>query len=94
MRVRYSDRVKRDVTWEIIQECIQLTYSIVPTEGIHIFQLKIEKSELRIRHIVPQINYEREIAHQTKTILDDIVDIAIYKNREYIYILALAELFA
>ena len=94
MKVRYSDKIREIASWEIIQECIQLTYSVVTTEGMHIFQLRMEKDELRIRHNVPQINYEREIAHHTKVILDDIVDIVIYKNKKYIYILTVTELFA
>lgn len=92
MKVKYSDKIKVAVSWEIIQEYIQLTYSVVPTEGIHIFQFKTDKSKLQIRHNVPRIDYEREIVHQTKIILDAIVDIAIYKNKKCIYILTLDEL--
>lgn len=63
MKVRYSNKIKECIPWDILQECVQLTFSVVPTEGIHIFQFEQDKGEFRIRHHVLQICFEREIIH-------------------------------
>lgn len=92
MRVRYSNRIKEIVPWEILQECVQLTYSVIPTEGIHIFQFEQDARGFRIRHNALQIRFEREIVHQRGISSNTIDDVAIYRNRECIYVLTLDEL--
>ena len=92
MRVRYSNKIKDSVPWDILQECIQLTYSVVPTAGIHIFHFENGKRYLRIRHNVPLINFEREIVHPNIVFSRSIEDVAVYRNSECIYALPWDEL--
>lgn len=92
MKVRYSNKINTIVPNEIIQECVQLTYSVFPNKGIHIFQFEQDAEGFRIRHYALHIYYEREIVHNKRFFAQIIEDLAVYRNKECIYVLTLDEL--
>lgn len=90
MKIKYSNGIKEKIAWEIIQECILLTYSVVPYNGIHFFHFEIDDDELLIKHSIFQSKYEAEIIH-TNASCENFEDVVIYRSQEYLYVLLLDE---
>lgn len=90
MKIKYSNKIKDKLPWDLLQECILLTYSVVPNVGVHIFHFEIKNNKFVIKHNVTRSNYALEVIHPTLFSID-IENLVIIKTTELIYVVTMDE---
>ncbi len=91
MKIKYSDAIKKEIPWELLQECIQLVFSIVPIQSVHIFKLEVEGSTVNLDHIIPEVSYKGRIKHSCTFDVDIQTEIVVIKRRNCIYCITMKE---
>lgn len=56
MKIKYSNKLKSHISTVFIKELVQLTFSIVPYQQVHIFNFEdIKENKLCISHSTPRV---------------------------------------
>lgn len=85
MKIKYSNKVKEQLSWSTIQEIVQLSFSIIPYHTLHIFMFEeLQNNEICITHKIPMANIERKIYLSRPEITKE--NIILLRTKDTIYI--------
>ncbi len=90
MKIKYSNRIKELLSPSTIQEIIQLSFSVIPYQPLHIFSFEVfESNEICITHQIPIANIEKKLfLPQRKTPTEKII---LLRTKDVIYIFTESE---
>lgn len=90
MKIKYTNKIKNQISNLLLQEIVQLSFSIVPYQSIHIFSFEYIKSDkICITHSVPLSNIEKKIYLTRCEIPSE--NIILLRNNDTIYLFAESE---
>lgn len=90
MKIKYTDKIKKQISKSLLQEIIQLSFSIIPYQSLHIFSFEhIKMNEICITHIAPLANIEKKIyLNQCEIPIENII---LLRNNDTIYLFTESE---
>lgn len=91
MKVKYSNMVGKKLPWSLLQECLLLTYTVIPSAGLHYFHLESLNNKTYITHRNPKLSYECKVISSKSEVAEVNEDLVIYRNNFTIYALMLNE---
>ncbi len=88
MKVKYSSKIKLSISRELLSDMVQLSFSIVPHEKFHFFNVHAYSDTLlQVTHSIPRIGYRSIITRQmvkNELFSQDTVILVILNNTIYI----------
>lgn len=85
MKIKYSNQIKEQLSKVEIKALIQLGYSIIPFENLHIFKFqKTPEGKSTITHFIPNIDFESNITVDSFSEVSE--RIIMYKYSETLYL--------
>lgn len=85
MKIKYSNKIKELLPTSTLQEIIQLSFSVIPYQSLHIFSFEDFKSgEICITHTMPIANIEKKIVLPQRKIPKE--NIVLLRTKDVIYI--------
>lgn len=62
MKIKYSNKIKELLSTSTLQEIIQLSFSVIPYQSLHIFSFEdLKCGEICITHQMPIANIEKKL---------------------------------
>lgn len=90
MKIKYSNKIKEQISITLLQEIVQLSFSVIPYQSVHIFTFEdFHSGEICVTHKVPIINTEKKIYLAQQEIPKE--NIILLRSNEVIYVFTESE---
>lgn len=65
MKVKFSDKIKQQMSLDLLHDFVLLSYSVLPHQKNHLFTCQTTTDEkISITHTIPEISYQSIIEHK------------------------------
>lgn len=70
MKAKFSDKIKQQMSLDLLHDFVLLSYSVLPHQKIHLFTCQTTTDEkISITHTIPEISYQSIIEHKFYSVM-------------------------